>query len=107
MRQGVIKGSLSEELDNSLRMKKEYEAVLRNIPQGCLAEKKIRGHKYYYLVQRVGPRVKYIYKGKVSQKEIQEFEGAKRRRAQYRNLLSRVKRQIRFLKGALRGKEAI
>ena len=107
MRQGVIKGTPSEELDNSLRMKKEHEGVLRKIPKGCLVQKEIRGHKYYYLVQRVGPRVKYVYKGKVSQKEIQKSEEAKRRRAQYRNLLSRVKKQIRFLKGVLRGKEAI
>ena len=38
---GVIKGALAEELKNSLRMKKEYEAALRKLPKGCLAVKKL------------------------------------------------------------------
>jgi hypothetical protein len=104
---GVIKGVLAEELENSLRMKKEYEEALKRLPQGCLVAKKIRGHKYFYLVKRIGKNVKYIYKGKVSEEEVRKSEEAKAMRAKYRNLLSRVKKQIRFLKGALRGKEAI
>lgn len=104
---GVIKGVLAEELENSLRMKREYEEALQRLPQGCLAAKKIRGHKYFYLVKRVGKKVKYIYKGKVSEEEIKKFEEAKVMRAKYRNLSSRVKKQIRFLQGALRGKAAV
>ncbi len=104
---GVIKGVLAEELENSLRMKREYEEALKRLPQGCLAVKKIRGHKYFYIVKRINKKVKYIYKGKISQEEMKKFEEAKVMRAKYRNLLSRVKKQIRFLRGALRGKEAV
>jgi hypothetical protein len=107
---GVIKGVLAEELQNSLRMKKEYEEALGNLPQGCLVVKKIRGHYYYYLVKRVGKRVKYIYRGKaskVSEEERKKYEEAKVLRAKYRRLLSQVRKQIRFLRGSLRGKEAI
>ena len=104
---GVIKGVLAEELENSLRMKKEYDAALRRLPQGCLAARSIRGHRYFYLVKRAGKKVKYIYKGKVPEQEIKKYAEAKQMRAKYRNLLSQVKKQIRFLRGALRGKEAI
>lgn len=104
---GVIKGVLAEELENSLRMSKEYKRALKNLPKGCLAARKIRGHEYYYLVQRVGKKVKYIYKGKLSKNERKKYEGAKKMRAQYRNLLSRVKKQIKFLRSSLRGKEPI
>lgn len=104
---GVIKGALAEELGNSLRMKKEYEMALVNLPQGCLAIRSIKGHKYYYLAHRVGKKVKYIYKGKISDEEKKKYEEAKMLRLKYRKLLSQVKKQIRFLKGALRGKEAI
>ena len=104
---GVIKGVLAEELENSLRMKREYEEALKRLPQGCLAKRKIRGHEYFYLVKRVDNKVKYIYKGKVSEEEMKKFEEAKAMRAKYRNLLSRVKKQIKFLRGALRGKEAV
>ena len=104
---GVIKGVLAEELQNSLRMKKEYEEALKKIPKGCLVVRKIKGHDYYYLVKRANKRVKYVYKGKVDKEEIKKYEEAKMLRAKYRNLLSRVKKQIRFLRSSLRGKEAI
>jgi len=104
---GVIKGVLAEELENSLRMKKEYEEALRRLPQGCLTARKIRGHKYFYLVKRAGKKVKYMYKGKISEGEIKKYEEAKALRAKYRKLLSQVKKQIKFLRSSLRGKEAI
>ena len=104
---GVIKGVLAEELQNSLRMKKGYEEALRRLPQGCLAVRKIRGRPYYYVVKRVGQKVKYIYKGKIPEGERQKYLEAVKLRAKYRKLLSQVKKQIKFLKGALRGKEAI
>ena len=104
---GVIKGVLAEELENSLRMKREYEEALKRLPQGCLVKRKIRGHEYFYLVKRVAQKVKYVYKGKVSEEEIKKYEEAKVMRAKYRKLLSQVKKQIRFLRGTLRGKEAV
>ena len=104
---GVIKGVLAEELSNSLRMKKEYEAALRKLPKGCLVAKSIRGHTYYYLVKREDKKVRYIYKGKISEEEKKKYEEAKMLRAKYRKLLSQVKRQIRFLRSSLRGKEAV
>ena len=104
---GVIKGVLAEELENSLRMKKEYEEALRKLPKGCLAVRKIRGHEYFYLVKRVGEKVKYIYRGKISEEEKKKYVEAKMLRAKYRKLLSQVKKQIRFLRSSLRGKEAV
>lgn len=104
---GVIKGVLAEELKNSLRMKKEYEAALRKLPKGCLSKKKRKNQFYYYLAKRVGDKVKYIYKGKLPEKEIKKYEEAKKLRAKYRNLLSQTKKQIKYLRGAVRGKEAI
>jgi len=104
---GVIKGVLKEELENSLRMKKEYERALKELPKGCLAEKVIRGHRYCYLAQRVGKKVKYIYKGKISEAEKNKYHQAKVLKGKYRKLLSQVKKQVNFLKGTLRGKESI
>ena len=39
--------------------------------------------------------------------ESSAYEEAKKLRAKYRNLLSQVKKQIKYLRGALRGKESI
>lgn len=104
---GVIKGALAEELENSLRMRKEYEEVLSRLPKGCLALRKIRGNEYYYLVKRIGKKVKYIYRGKISEEEKMKYGEAKELRAKYKKLLAQVKKQIRFLRSSLRGKEAI
>lgn len=104
---GVIKGVLAEELENSLRMKKGYEDALRKLPKGAIVAKKIRGHSYYYLVRRQGSKVKYIYKGKMSDVEKKVYSEAKVMRAKYRKLLSQSKKQIKFLRSSLRGKEAV
>lgn len=52
-------------------------------------------------------KVRFIYKGKLSEEEVKEYEQAKEYRAKYRKLLSEVKKQIKFLKGILRGKEPV
>ena len=101
----VIKGVLEEELQNSIRMKKQYEKALNELPKGSLVEKKIKGHKYYYLAVREGKKVKFIYKGKISEEEKKKYMEAKKLRAKYRNLLSQINKQITFLKRALNGKD--
>ncbi len=101
----VIKGVLEEELENSLRMKEEYEKALKSLPRGVLVKKEIRGHFYYYLMKREKGKVRYEYKGKLSKAEIERYEEAKKLRAKYRKLLSQVNKQISFLRRALRGKE--
>ena len=104
----VIKSVLEEELANSLAMKKNYERELAKLPKGSLIKKKVKGHEYYYLVIREDGKVKFTYKGKkVSDKEIEKYENAKEYRAKYRKLLSELKKQIKFLKGTLRGKKSI
>lgn len=100
----IIKGVLEEELQNSIRMKRQYEKALNELPKGSLVEKRIKGHKYYYLAVRESDRVKFIYKGKISEEEKNKYIEAKKLRAKYRKLLSQLKKQIVFLKKALSGK---
>ena len=75
----VIKGVLKEELNNSLRMKKDYQRELAKLPKGSLVKKKIRGKEYYYLVLREKGRVKFIYKGKLSADEIKKIQNSEYR----------------------------
>ena len=104
----IIKSMLEEELANSLAMQKNYEMELAKLPKGSLVKKKVKGHEYYYLVAREKGQVKLYYKGKkVSGKEIQKYKQAKEYRAKYRTLLAEVKKQIKFLRGTLRGKKSI
>jgi len=104
---GPIKGALYEELQNSLRMKKAYEKELRELPSGSLSMKEIRGNEYAYIAKRKGGKVQFEYRGKISEEEKKKFQEAKEIRARDRKLLARVKKQIKYIKGALRGKEPI
>jgi len=103
----VIKSVLEEELRNSLRMKQEYEKALEKLPRGSLSRKIIKGRPYYYLAERKGAKVVYKYLGKISDQERMKYEKAKEMRKKYRHNLSVIKKQIAYLKSALRGKEPV
>ena len=102
-----IKGVLREELANSLRMQERYEQELSKLPKGSLVKRRIRSHDYHYLVYREDGKVRSDYRGKLDPEEIARYRAARDQRAQYRKLLSKVKRQVSFLRGVLRGKEPI
>ena len=102
-----IKGMLREELENSLEMQKNYERELAKLPKGSLVRRMIKGRAYYYLVFREAGQFQSIYRGKVSADEIEKYRHAKEFRAKYRHLLSRVKKEVRFMRSALRGKEPV
>ena len=104
---GPIKGVLKEELGNSLHLQKDYERELSQLPKGSLIKKRIKGHEYYYVVLRDKGKVKFIYKGRASKVTLEKYGKAKELRAKYRKLLSQVKKQVKFLRGSLRGKEPI
>ena len=103
----ILLSVLREELANSQRMQKRYEEELAGLPRGSLVKRVIKGNEYCYLVYPQDGKVRSDYKGKASPEEIVKYRDAKRRRAQYRKQLSKVKKQIRFLKGALRGSESV
>ncbi|MFH0908858.1 MAG: hypothetical protein V1929_08855 [bacterium] len=89
-------------------MKKLYERELSRLPRGSLVKRKIKGHDYFYLVYREKGLFKSVYKGKsVPDKQLRAFREAKALRAKYRQALSQLKKQIRYLEGVLRGKEEI
>jgi hypothetical protein len=104
----VIKGVLREELQNSRRMKKRYEQELASLPKGSLVKRKIKGGEYFYLVYREKGKFKADYVGpSVSGKKLAAYRQSKELRAKYRNSLSKLKKQIRYLEGTLRGKEDV
>ncbi len=104
----AIKSILREELANSRRMKKRYEEELAGLPKGSLVKRKIKGRQYYYLVYRENGKFRADYVGpSVPGKKLEIYRRARELRAKYRNALAVLKKQIRYLKGALRGKEDI
>ena len=103
---GVIKGVLKEELENSCDMLKRYQEEIAKI-KGCLIRKKIGKRYYYYLVKRQGKKVKFIYKGPISEEVKKAYVKQRKMLNKYRKLLLQVKNQIKFIRRALRGKETV
>jgi hypothetical protein len=100
----VIKGVLKEELSNSLAMKRNFQRELVKLPKGSLVKKKIRGHIYYYVVLREKGRVRFIYKGKLATEDVKKYKQTQEFKIKYRKSISELNKQIKFLKGTLRGK---
>jgi len=103
---GVIKGVLKEELENSYDMLKGYRREIDRI-KGCLIRKKIGKRYYYYLAKRQGKKIKFIYKGPISEEVRKAYAEQRKMLSKYKKLLLQVKNQIKFIKRALRGKEAV
>ncbi len=104
-----LKGVLKEEIDNAIRLQKRYQQELSCLPKGSLVEKVIKGRKYYYRVYRNDDgKVCFDYIGKeMPEKKKKELDAIKKKRAQYRNLISRLNHEIKFLRKSIRGRESV
>lgn len=103
---GVIKGVLKEELENSLGMLKRYQEEIEKV-KGCLVKKRFGSRYYYYLAKREGGKIKFIYKGPISDEARGAYKEQRELLKKYRVLIIKLKSQIKFLKRALRGKESV
>ncbi|MBU4346711.1 hypothetical protein L6386_04195 [bacterium] len=82
-------------------MLKRYQEEIDKI-KGCLVKKKIGKRSYYYLARREGKKVKFIYKGPVSTEIRKAYREQRKMLRKYKGLIAQVKKQIGFLKKALR-----
>ena len=104
----AIKELLAEELENSLRMERDYLRKMAELPRGSLVKKIVAGRAYYYLASREDGRVKFQYKGRdMSEADVDKYMAAKNVRVKYRLLLKEVRMQIKFMRKALRAIQAV
>ena len=102
-----IIGMLKEELENSIQARDSYRKAMEKLPKGSLVRKEIKGRPYYYLAYRDGKKVRFDYKGKLSEEEIKRYEEAREYRARYKKKISEVNKQIRFIEKAISGHESV
>lgn len=103
---GIIRGVLQEELDNSQKVLARYQAEVDKV-KGSLVKKKIGKKYYYYLAKREGGKVRFMYAGAVSAAIKQKWELDHKKLLDYKSSIKKAKDQIKFLRRALRGKEAV
>ena len=102
-----IIGMLKEELENSIQARAAYRSAMDKLSKGSLVRKEIKGRSYYYLAYREGKKVRFDYKGKLSEKEIKRYEKAREYRARYKKKMSEVNKQIRFIEKVISGQESV
>ena len=104
-----LKGVLKEEVDNAMRLHKRYKQEMALLPKGSLVEKVIKGRKYYYRVYRnENSKVCFEYLGKsILDQEKKRFDDVKKKRAQYRKLISQLNKEIKFLRKSIGGRKSI
>lgn len=97
----IIKDTLAEELDRSIRSRRAYELECEKLPRGSVTVRK-RGNKTYcYLKYRNGSRTVTKYVGAA---EIVEDDLRKKvaRRKDLEGVIKRLKREESFIRKALR-----
>jgi len=101
MASNPVKGVLREELANSERLLKRYRQALAALPKGSLVAKKIKGGVYYYAAYRIGGKVHFEYRGRLSEAQVAESKKAAEQKARFRRLIAELKEQLIFIRRAL------
>ena len=87
--------------------------TIAELPGGVIYLTSFDTSKYYPIVKDMQIRFRRPAMGdvtvsvRVSEEEIAKYKQAKEYRAKYRKLLSEVKKQIKFLRSTLRGKQSV
>ena len=90
----TLNGILTEELNRLKSLKKSYEHNLYKLPKGCLIEKEIKGHIYYYLNYRESKKSIFKYLGKLSDEEISQIKNKIEERRKIKRLHIHTKNNI-------------
>lgn len=90
----TLSGILMEELNRLKSLKKNYEVELLKLPKGCLIEKEIKGHLYYYLNYRLDSKSIFKYLGKLNDKEISQIKNKIEQRKKLKSLCAQTRQNI-------------
>lgn len=101
----VLKGILEEQLDNAVRLKRDYNKEINSLLHGSVIKKRVYNHDYYYQEFRQGPRVVFKYLGKLEADKLKKYDEEKHRRNEYLKMVKELNNQIKFLNKALSLKE--
>lgn len=97
----LIRSVLQEELESSLEARDYYQEEISKLPKGSLSRKKIDKRVYYYLAYREGSKVKTDYIGKLSNKEVKDYQKRINKRRHYQSQLKKVDKKIKYLRKVL------
>jgi len=95
---------MKEEYDRLMEADRTYRKNIEKLPSGSPRIKHIRKHDYLYLARRDGPRVVYDYIGRADSEKAKRTLDQVERRKRYESLLRDIRKTLKDVKKALRGK---
>lgn len=97
----IIKDTLIEELDRSVRSRRAYELECEKLPRGSMTVRQRGNKKYCYLKFRDGSRTVTEYVG-AAERVQDELCRQITQRKELESVIKRLKREERFIEKALR-----
>lgn len=97
----IIKETLKEELDRSVRSRRAYELECAKLPRGSVTVRTRGNRAYCYLKYREGDRIVTEYVG-AAEKVEDELRRQVLRRKELESVVKRLKREELFIRKALR-----
>ena len=89
--------SIEVEYKKLLDIRRNLDIQIKQLPQGYISEKNIRGSKQYYLQRRVGDKISGTY---IKANEVQNVREALERRAQYESEKKQIAARLEQLEQA-------
>lgn len=99
----VIKLVLDEEYIRLMELADNYKKKLENLPKGSLSRKVRSNNIYLYRAFRDSDKIRFIYIGKEDSDQAREAIALHAERVRYRDLLKKVKSEIKEVRRALNG----
>lgn len=100
-----MEGILKQELLRLKEAERSYIREIAKLPRGSLQEKRIKGIVYPYLVSSKDSKISYRYLGDLSELELRKLKEDLALRRKYQNLLREVRRNMKRIKGIIRGRK--
>ena len=95
----VLDDVLKEEYERLSRMKTAMEAEYKELPQGYLSKKNIRGYDCYYLQHREGDRVVGVY---VREDAVPDYAQKIERRRNLKRSLSEIQNEMKKIEKVIK-----
>lgn len=102
MKSRIVKGVLEDELRRNNAVIKRYQRELGVLPKGCLFVRHIGKNQYVYINMRLKDKVVSIYKGKMSNKEIEDIKEKIKKRNEYKKIIKKISVENKEIKSILK-----
>jgi hypothetical protein len=98
----IVEDVMKDELKRNLEMQAAYKKEIASLKKGKIITKKIRNREYYYLLYRVGEKVKTDYLGPKEKVSVDDLQKELNKRKHYEKTLKDLLSEEKSLRKVIR-----